>query len=1083
MRKTTNVNAFKLLSVLFILILSAATVSALSLISEFPGGTSQKSIMPGTSTTYSVMGVADQSLDVMQVTAKFYDITTGEKVFLGNLFDLTTSETFFYPGAFTIKPSDYTNLPGSYVIDITAEEWLTNGVDRKTTSQLKLEVIGNRLPVADFTYDPSNPTTLSNVKFTSTSHDTDGSIVKWEWFISGVKFGEGQTITHLFPQAGTYDVTLRVTDNEGGSASATKTVTVTQGAQNYPVADFTYTPAAPVVNQQVTFTSTSHDSDGTIVKEEWDFNNDGTFEITGHIATHSFAQAGNYPVTLRVTDNSNLASTITKTVVVVKPANILPVADFVYTPANPMVDESIVFTSTSYDPDGTIVAYQWYMDSVPTGDTKSIGVNFAFPGTHTFTLTVTDNSGATASKTKQVVVSARPHVNVPPVANFTYTPANPIVNQTVTFTSTSYDSDGTITKEEWDFNNDGTFEITGHTANHVFTCSGSFPVTLRVTDNSSAKAAVTKIIIVTCPATNVPPVANFTYMPAHPVVNESISLTSTSYDPDGRIVKEEWDFNNDGIFELPYSDGFIGSQLAKSFDHAGSFPVSLRVTDNSGAKSTITKTIVVVNPTPANIPPIADFIYSPMNITAGQIVTFTSTSYDPDGYLVSQNWYIDNVFAGSGITMQRNFSNSGIYMVTLTVTDNSGVQVSKTKQIIVYCPVNVPPVADFIYVPAAPVANESITFTSTSHDVDGTIVKEEWDFNNDGLFTVSGHSLARTFATPGNYPVSLKVTDNAGATSIVTKIIVVAKPVHINVPPVANFVYTPLNPVTGTNVEFTSTSYDIDGVIVSYEWFVDSAAVPSRTQSTPQLMSYVFSQAGVHTVTLRVTDDAGAKATVTKNIVIGNAPCPPTAVLRMPESFTVNTLVKMDGSLSSAGCNATITSYKWQIYKKDNLVSEVITTVPNSSYTFASNAEYKVVLTVYNSNNLSDSDEKLVFAGRTKTGVVVGSEDELFVDYYDVVGSDYGEITCAQTFAITATVSNDRNDDIQDLRVTFAIPELGYKIKSQAFDLDAGKTKTITFYGELDLTKEEYMPGEYYAFIGASDTDTIRVKYFPVIIN
>jgi hypothetical protein len=49
--------------------------------------------------------------------------------------------------------------------------------------------------------------------------------------------------------------------------------------------------------------------------------------------------------------------------------------------------------------------------------------------------------------------------------------------------------------------------------------------------------------------------------------------------------------------------------------------------------------------------------------------------------------------------------------------------------------------------------------------------------------------------------------------------------------------------------------------------------------------------------------------------------------------------------------------------------------------------------------------------------------------------------------------------------------------------LDAGKTKTVTFYGDLDMMKEDIVPGEYYAFIGASDTDTIRVKYFPLIIK
>jgi hypothetical protein len=93
-----------------------------------------------------------------------------------------------------------------------------------------------------------------------------------------------------------------------------------------------------------------------------------------------------------------------------------PVANFVYTPTNPAVDDSISFTSTSYDSDGTIVVYQWYLDGTPTGDTASIGVNFGVAGTYTFTLNVTDNSGEWNAISKQVTVGALPPPPPPPAA-------------------------------------------------------------------------------------------------------------------------------------------------------------------------------------------------------------------------------------------------------------------------------------------------------------------------------------------------------------------------------------------------------------------------------------------------------------------------------------------------------------------------------------------------------------------------------------------------------------------------------------------------------------------------------------------
>jgi hypothetical protein len=79
-----------------------------------------------------------------------------------------------------------------------------------------------------------------------------------------------------------------------------------------PVAGFTWTPSTPKANQTVTFdASTSNDTDGSIIKYEWDWNNDGTYEDskTTLTATNSWTQAGSYPVTLRVTDNSNATNT------------------------------------------------------------------------------------------------------------------------------------------------------------------------------------------------------------------------------------------------------------------------------------------------------------------------------------------------------------------------------------------------------------------------------------------------------------------------------------------------------------------------------------------------------------------------------------------------------------------------------------------------------------------------------------------------------------------------------------------------------------------------------------------------------
>jgi hypothetical protein len=86
-----------------------------------------------------------------------------------------------------------------------------------------------------------------------------------------------------------------------------------------PVASFTWVPSAPKANQTVTFdASASNDPDGSITTYEWDWNNDGTYDDfkTTPTATHSWSQAGSYPIKLQVTDNGGLTSTKTLSVTV-----------------------------------------------------------------------------------------------------------------------------------------------------------------------------------------------------------------------------------------------------------------------------------------------------------------------------------------------------------------------------------------------------------------------------------------------------------------------------------------------------------------------------------------------------------------------------------------------------------------------------------------------------------------------------------------------------------------------------------------------------------------------------------------------
>jgi PKD repeat protein len=86
---------------------------------------------------------------------------------------------------------------------------------------------------------------------------------------------------------------------------------------------------------------------------------------------------------------------------------------------------------------------------------------------------------------------------------------------------------------------------------------------------------------------NDPPTADFQYSPSDPSAGETIDFTSTASDPDGNIVSYEWDWTSDGSYDA------TGSTAQHSYPSSGTYTVTHRVTDDSGATDTVTKDVTV----------------------------------------------------------------------------------------------------------------------------------------------------------------------------------------------------------------------------------------------------------------------------------------------------------------------------------------------------------------------------------------------------------------------------------------------------------------------------------------------------------
>ncbi len=161
--------------------------------------------------------------------------------------------------------------------------------------------------------------------------------------------------------------------------------------------------------------------------------------------------------------------------------------------------ETVTLDGSGSTDDKGIASYNWTRDGSPVSTEVSFQISLT-PGTYTFALTVEDEEGLTSSD--QVTLTVSP--NSPPVADFSYSADG----LTVHFTDLSSD-DGTILSRSWDF---GDGQVSGQKDPvHTYGSSGTYTVSLSVTDNGNAVSTMVKTIQVSEVVTPVIVLTAFVY--------------------------------------------------------------------------------------------------------------------------------------------------------------------------------------------------------------------------------------------------------------------------------------------------------------------------------------------------------------------------------------------------------------------------------------------------------------------------------------------------------------------------------------------------------------------------------------------
>lgn len=543
--------------------------------------------------------------------------------------------------------------------------------------------------------------------------------------------------TFNFSQSGNFNVTLVAIGSNGCSDTTVQALAV----NSIPGGNVT---VSPTINCNQTVTLTANIGNSQVNSFGWDFDGNGTVDQTtvGNGTNHNYPGPGTYNTQVVLNGVGACESTLNATVVV----NPVPSAQFTYTPAS-QCSMTINFdaSGSSVGNPSTIATYAW--DFTNNGSYDFTGTNpntfntYPGGGTYTVKLKITTNAGCVDSIIQQITIFELPN------AAYTFSPVN-ICNQQVTFdaSGTTVGSNSTVTSFNWDFTGDGVTDLsdTNPVNNYTFPSPGTYNVTLIVISTGICHDTISQTIVV-----NPVPAIQFNIPSESCNPQVLMDATGTTVAAPSTLTQPTWDFNGDGVAD---ANGLSNNH---TFPGPGTYNYTFNVNTSQQCPAQANGTIII-HPQP-------DVNFNVQSVCESETANFTNQTTSNGGNpTINYAWDFGDGGTSNQTDPTHNFSGSGTYNVTLTATTNNGCTD------VITLPVNIrpDPVAAFL---ASPDCYQIVAFISQSSAPNSTIDSVYWSFG-DGTGS-NDSTIIKTYSEPGNYVVTLVVTNTDGCISTITQTI------------------------------------------------------------------------------------------------------------------------------------------------------------------------------------------------------------------------------------------------------------------------------------------------------------------------
>lgn len=543
-----------------------------------------------------------------------------------------------------------------YTVEVTVTDDMAPALSSSEQFIWNIGQIGDIAPTAVASATPLTGPTPLEVTFTGSNSTDDIAVTGYLWdFKDGSPTVSIADPMHTFTTAGIYDVELTVSDGAGLTNSTTVQINVSVGNEA-PIAVASATPFTGSAPLEVNFTGSNSTDDVAVTGYLWDFK-DGSPTVTLSDPEHTFTTEGIYDVELTVSDGAGLTNTTTVQINV-SVGNEAPIAVASATPLSGDAPLEVSFTGSNSTDDVAVTGYSWdFKDGSPIVTLTDPTHTFNTEGEYVVELTVEDVDGLTNMTTITITVSLSQ--NEAPVAVATASPTAGTVDLAVIFNGSGSTDDQGIVGYLWDFKDGFTSDQENPT--HLFETTGVFDVDFTVTDAQGLSDTDTVTITVNEINGNMPPVAAVSATPENGNIPLEVTFTGDDSTDDLAVVSYLWDF----------ADGITSNEAnpIHIFDKAGTYNVTLTVTDGEGLTDVETISIIVVSenvdttgrvyPNPAS-----DVAKIPISYLPTDKVVINLSLYDSTGRHL-QSFTPSEIFTNEEYEIPVHILRNGIYHIRI----------------------------------------------------------------------------------------------------------------------------------------------------------------------------------------------------------------------------------------------------------------------------------------------------------------------------------------------------------------------------------------------------------------------------------